>query len=182
MYGVINKSLKEMVIEQFGIERWESILDRSGVPADSFLSMRSYDDQRTYALAQACADELGLPLADALRAFGVHWVEHTVARDYSALVSAAGNSLVEFLNNLNSLHDKISSTFLDYRPPTFDVTTKAGGEVDILYTSERTGLTPFVEGLMIALGQRFNEPVAILNIESIAVDAGEQSRFSVKLG
>jgi guanylate cyclase soluble subunit beta len=98
------------------------------------------------------------------------------------LVSAAGNSLVEFLNNLNTLHDKISSTFLDYRPPTFDVTTKAGGEVDILYTSERTGLTPFVEGLMIALGQRFNEPVEVLNIESIAVDAGEKSRFSVKLG
>ena len=65
MYGVINKSLKEMVIEQFGMERWESVLSRSGVPADSFLSMRSYDDERTYALAHACADELQIPLPDA---------------------------------------------------------------------------------------------------------------------
>ena len=182
MYGVINKSLKEMVIEQFGTERWSSILERSGVPADSFLSMRSYDDQRTYALAQACADELGISLADALRAFGVHWIEHTVARDYSALMSAAGNSLVEFLKNLNALHDKISSTFLDYRPPTFEITSKPGGEVDVLYTSERTGLTPFVEGLMIALGKRFNEPLEVLNIEAIKVDSGEQSRFSLRFG
>jgi len=182
LYGVINKSLKEMVIEQFGMERWESILERSGVPVDSFLSMRSYDDQRTYALAQGCADELGIPLADALRAFGAHWIEHTVERDYSALVSAAGNSLVEFLNNLNALHDKISSTFLDYRPPTFDVTLKGDHEVDILYTSERMGLTPFVEGLMIALGKRFNEPVEVLSIEAMPVDSGEQSRFSIRLG
>lgn len=182
MYGVINKSLKEMVIEQFGMERWQSVLDRSGVPADSFLSMRSYDDQRTYALAQSCADELGIDLSDALRAFGAHWIEHTVERDYSTLVSAAGNSLIEFLENLNTLHDKISSTFLDYRPPTFEVSPKENGEVEVLYTSQRTGLTPFVEGLMIALGHRFNEPVEVLGIEPIPVEAGEQSRFTLKLG
>jgi hypothetical protein len=180
VYGVINKSLKDMVIEQFGTARWTSVLERSGVPTDSFLTMRSYDDQRTYALAQACADELGISLADALRAFGAHWVEHTLAHEYSTLVTASGNTLIEFLENLNALHDKISSTFLDYQPPEFDVTVRANGELEILYTSQRTGLTPFVEGLMLALGKRFGEPVEVLNIESIPVTAGEQSRFTMR--
>ena len=58
MYGVVNKSLKEMMIIQFGDERWQKVLDKSGVASDSFLSMRAYDDDVTYKLAQAAADEL----------------------------------------------------------------------------------------------------------------------------
>ena len=56
MYGVINKSLRDMVVEQFGEEKWQEVLLRSGVPDDSFLAMQSYDDDITYSLAQACAE------------------------------------------------------------------------------------------------------------------------------
>ena len=181
MYGVINKSLKDMVIEQFGEARWQSVLARSGVPADSFLSMRSYDDQRTYALAQACADELQIALGDALRAFGVHWVEHTLARDYNTLVSATGATLVTFLENLNGLHDRISSTFLDYVPPDFGVQEFDDGTLEILYTSQRVGLTPFVEGLLLALGRRFGQEVDVVAIEPQSVQRGEQTRFVLRL-
>jgi len=181
MYGVINKSLKEMVIEQFGMERWESVLSRSGVPADSFLSMRSYDDECTYALAHACADELQIPLPDALRAFGAHWVEHTLNNEYSTLVTATGSHLVQFLENLNTLHDKISSTFLNYRPPSFDIDQTNENHVGIMYTSQRQGLTPFVEGLLLALGRRFQQEVEILSVEPQAVTAGEQTYFVLRM-
>ena len=39
MYGVINKSLRDMIVEQFGEGKWEEVLQRSGVPDDSFLAM-----------------------------------------------------------------------------------------------------------------------------------------------
>ena len=67
MYGVINKSLRDMVIEQFGEAKWSEVLQRSGVPDDSFLAMQSYDDDITYKLAQSCADEMQIDLGDALR-------------------------------------------------------------------------------------------------------------------
>jgi len=51
MYGVINNSLKEMIYEKFGEDKWQQVLSVSGVPDDSFLSMRSYDDALTYRLA-----------------------------------------------------------------------------------------------------------------------------------
>jgi hypothetical protein len=114
-----------------------------------------------------------------LKAFGVHWVENTVARQYESLLRAAGSDMLSFLGNLNNLHDRISSTFLNYRPPNFKVRAGEGGNVDILYVSERVGLTPFVEGLLQGLAQRFNQPMEILKIEPQASDAGEKTLFTV---
>lgn len=181
MYGVINRSLREMVVGQFGQQRWESVLKRSGVPDDSFLSMRSYDDSITYSLAQACSEELELDLTDALRAFGVHWIEHTLSSQYDSLARSAGSSLIEFLKNLNALHDRISSTFLDYQPPEFHLTTLEDGRFELLYVSLREGLTPFVEGLIHGLAARFDEPVIIETIETLPVASGEKTRFFIKL-
>lgn len=181
MYGVINKSLRDMVTEQFGEAKWQEVLQRSGVPDDSFLAMRSYDDDVTYQLAQACADEMAIDLGDALRAFGVHWVENTVARQYDTLMRAAGSDMLGFLGNLNGLHDRISSTFLDYRPPSFEIGDTSSNPVDILYVSERVGLTPFVEGLLQGLAVRFEQLMDIVEIIPQPVPAGEKTLFRVQM-
>ena len=60
MYGVINKSLREMVVEGFGEDTWNSVMAKAGVPSDSFLAMRSYDDEITFRLAVASSDVLGI--------------------------------------------------------------------------------------------------------------------------
>ena len=122
MYGVINKSLRDMVTEGHGESVWGAGHGQGRyVPSDSFLSMRSYDDEITYRLAVASSDVLGIDVDSALHAFGKHWVNHTLARDYDALVRSTGSTMLEFLNNLNALHDRISTTFLDYQPPEFRV-------------------------------------------------------------
>lgn len=108
-------------------------------------------------------------------------VEHTLNNEYSTLVTATGSHLVEFLENLNTLHDKISSTFLDYRPPSFDIDQTNENHVGIMYTSQRQGLTPFVEGLLLALGRRFQQEVEILSVEPQAVTAGEQTYFVLRM-
>ncbi len=181
MYGVVNRSLKELVLIHHGEERWQSVLALSDVPGDSFLSMQSYDDQITYDLAQAVAKELAISVDDALRAFGVHWVEHTMAHHYDALARAAGSNLLQFLENLNALHDRISSTFLEYQPPRFDIQHLSSHRVEVLYSSDRVGLTPFVEGLLEGLSKRFNEPIKILAIEPLPTQSGTQSRFEICL-
>ena len=58
MYGVINKSLREMVLDGHGELIWDQVMAKAGVPSDSFLSMRSYDDEITFRLAVASSDVL----------------------------------------------------------------------------------------------------------------------------
>ena len=57
-----------------------------------------------------------------------------------------------------------------------------GKDVEILYLSERVGLTPFVEGLLQGLAQRFNQSMEIMGIEPQSVEIGEKTLFKVRMG
>ena len=60
MYGVINKSLREMVLDGHGELIWDQVMAKAGVSSDRFLSMRSYDDEITFRPAVASSDVLGI--------------------------------------------------------------------------------------------------------------------------
>ena len=55
MYGIINKAIENLVVEKFGVEKWEIIKLKSGINIDFFLSNEPYDDAITYKLAGAIA-------------------------------------------------------------------------------------------------------------------------------
>lgn len=180
MYGLINNALKEMILEKFGEETWNDVLRESGVPEDSFLTMRSYDDEITYSLAGAASKVVGAPVEACLEMFGEYWVLETASKSYGMLLKAAGQNMVEFLQNMNALHDRITSTFLNYVPPEFFV-EENGNLHDIHYVSQREGLTPFVTGLLKGLGVRFETEVTILSQQSVEVETGEHTVFTVEL-
>lgn len=179
MYGLINSALQNMIREKFGEEQWQAVLEASGVAADSFLTMRSYDDKITYDLAFAASDVLGAPVADCLEMFGEYWILETASKDYATLLDAAGTDMVEFLSNLNMLHDRITSTFLNYRPPEFRVETLGEGRHRVHYLSEREGLEPFVVGLLKGLARRFECELDILQRENLEVPAGVHAVFEI---
>lgn len=180
MYGLINNALKDMIRERFSEETWEDVLSESGVSDDSFLTMRSYDDSVTYALAGAASKILGAPVDDCLEMFGEYWVLETATNSYDMLLKAAGTNMVEFLGNMNSLHDRITSTFLNYVPPEFFVET-VDDKYLIHYVSQREGLTPFVVGILKGLGTRFNTDVKFLSQQTLVVEKGEHTVFEVEM-
>ena len=182
MYGIINKSLREMVIDHHSVAMWQQIMALSGVPDDSFLSLKSYDDEVTYALASTTADVLGIDLAAALHAFGHHWIKSFVRNEYGVLMKSTGENLIEFLNNLNMMHDRISSTFLDYRPPEFRIIEQSAHGLVVDYLSFRLGLSPFVEGLLEALAEHFAQPMEMTSVEAMPVASGTHMRYSIRLG
>jgi hypothetical protein len=180
MYGLINNSLKSMILEQFGEEQWQKVLSTSGVSEDSFLTTRSYDDSVTYSLAGAASEVLGTPVEACLEKFGEYWVLETAAKSYSLLLNAAGQDMVEFLGNTNALHDRITSTFLNYVPPEFFIETKENHHL-IHYVSQREGLTPFVVGLLKGLAKRFDSTLTIISQREVAVDHGAHTIFEVEI-
>lgn len=182
MYGLINSALRSMIREKFGDEQWEQVLAKSGVPGDSFLTMRSYDDAITYQLAGAASKVLDAPVETCLELFGEYWVLETASKNYGELMDAAGNDLVEFLRNMNALHDRITGTFVNYVPPEFQVEQLEDGRHRIHYISKRQGLTPFVVGLLKGLAIRFSTDLVIVQQDSQDVEAGEHTVFEVTTG
>ena len=180
MYGLINNSLKSMINEKFGEEKWQEVLAASGVPEDSFLTMRSYDDAVTYSLAGAASDILGAPVDACLEMFGEYWVLEIATKSYGLLLDAAGEDMVEFLGNMNSLHDRITSTFLNYVPPEFQV-EEIGDGYNIHYKSKRKGLTPFVVGLLKGLAIRFDCKLTIREQTDVPAEPGTHTIFQVEI-
>jgi guanylate cyclase soluble subunit beta len=168
-----------MIRDKFGDEQWEKVLKASGVPADSFLTMRSYDDGITYDLVGAASEVLGQPAETCLEMYGEYWVLETAAKNYGALMEAAGNDMIEFLGNMNALHDRITGTFVNYVPPQFQVESLDENRHRIHYISKRQGLTPFVVGLLKGLAARFDTDLEISAQEAVPVSSGEHTIFEV---
>lgn len=168
MYGLIHSALQRMIVEAHGEDVWQKVLSQSGVPEDSFFSTQSYDDEVTFALAQSVSDVLAAPLDDCLELFGQYWLVEFAPQSYDMLLHAAGDSLFDFLENLNALHDRISTTFVGYVPPSFQLERLSKTEAILEYRSSRNGMVPFVVGLLKGMQDRFDVAIKIheVNVES----------------
>jgi hypothetical protein len=166
MYGIVNKSIEELVIENFGEEKWELIRKRSGIEVDYFISNEPYDDNITYLLAGAISEEMNVPLDKVLFLFGEWWILKTTKEKYGSLMMAGGADLKMFLTNLPQFHNHIMLLYPKLTPPEFKVSDIETNSINVHYFSKREGLKDFVHGLLSGLGKMFETEVDITLLES----------------
>ena len=166
MYGIINKSMEELVTTNFGPEKWENVLKRSGIEIDFFLSNEAYDDSITYQLAGAIAAETDLPLEKVLFLFGEWWILKTTLEKYGGLLQSGGNNLKEFLVNLPAFHNRIMLIYPKLTPPEFKVSEITDNSIWVHYFSKRAGLKDFVHGLLSGLAKLFTTKASIDLLQS----------------
>ncbi len=184
MYGLINSAMQDMIVDKFGADQWAAIHAHSKVPEDAFLSMRSYDDALTYQLVASASEVLEAPVDTCLEMFGLYWVEEIATKSFAPLMETTGTHTIDFLNNLNALHDRISSTFTDYVPPEFQVEDTGEGSCHfrVHYYSKRDGLTAFVVGLLQGLADHFGDRLEIIGVDIQPQDpSGTHSIFELKV-
>lgn len=161
MYGIVNKAIQDLVIANFGEEKWDAILEKSGIEEDFFISSEAYDDDITFKLAQAVSQEMEMSLKDVLVAFGEWWVVKTTKEKYGGLMQSGGSSLREFLINLPLFHNRVMLIYPKLTPPEFKVSEISENSLNLHYFSKREGLQEFVRGLIQGLGIMFDTPTTI---------------------
>lgn len=162
MYGLVNKAVEDLVKGNFGEEAWLKIKEKAQVNEGAFVSMKSYHDDVTYSLVGAATEVLGLSAEQVLEAFGEYWVLYTAKEGYGDMLNAAGNTLVEFLQNLDALHVRVGNIMPDLRPPSFECTDITANSLQLHYFSDRAGLSSMVVGLVRGLGKKFNTPCEVV--------------------
>lgn len=160
MYGLVNKAVEQLVKANFGEAKWQEIAKRANVD-QSFVSMTSYPDQVTFDLVAAASEVLGMPSDQILEAFGEHWIQYTVDEGYGQIMSLYGDSVPEFIKNMDTLHAQIRLSFPELKPPSISCEQMPDGQLIVCYQSERVGLAPMLVGLIIGLGKRFSTPVSV---------------------
>ena len=161
MYGIVNKAIQDLVTENFGLDKWEMIKEKSGVDVDYFLSNEPYDDDITYQLAGATSEVLGITVGQVLNAFGEWWILKTGKEKYAGLMEAGGKNLKEFLVNLPQFHNRIMLMYPKLTPPEFKVSDIEENSIHVHYFSKREGLQEFVRGLLSGLGKMYKVETSI---------------------
>jgi len=178
MYGLVNQAIEQLVRTRFGDARWAAIQARARVHVPAFVSMHAYPDSVTFDLVAAASDELEVPAADLLDAFGEYWTLYTAQHGYGELLALGGSTFVDFLQNLDNLHAHVATSFPELRPPSFWCTDVTDRSVRLHYRSERDGLAPMVVGLVRGLGKMFATDVTIEQACSRA-DGADHDEFQI---
>ncbi|MGL2965816.1 heme NO-binding domain-containing protein [Flavobacterium sp. XGLA_31] len=166
MYGIVNKAIEDLIITNYGREKWTAIHKRSGIEPDFFISNEAYDDAITFKLASAVSEEINIPLSEVLHAFGEWWVLKTTKEKYGGLMESGGTNLKEFLINLPLFHNRVILIYPKLTPPEFKVEELSDNCLLLHYISKREGLQDFVRGLIQGLGKLFNTETTIELIQS----------------
>ena len=171
MYGLVNKAVEDLVISNFGEDKWELIKEKAGIEVDGFISNEGYPDEMTYQLVGAASEVLGLPADQILVAFGEHWVLKTAAESYGPMMKSGGATLKDFLVNLPNFHTRVKMIYPNLQPPRFETSDVTDSSLKLHYFTHRPGLSSFVIGLIQGLGKLYESPATATQVAS--KDAGD---------
>jgi guanylate cyclase soluble subunit beta len=180
MYGLIHNAIKQLVLDNHGEATWQQVMLEAGNPGDAFLTMRSYEDEITLKIVAATAQVLDLSVEECLEIFGSYWMATFAPDRYGSLLNFGGESVAEFLSNLDDMHDHISTSFTDFIPPSFKVDSANEQEIKLTYRSERSGLTPFVRGILLGMKQRFQQSFDLTEKVLTSDGSGEETKFLIQ--
>jgi hypothetical protein len=156
MYGIINQSIQDLVMKEYGEETWLKIIAKSGIDVSEFHNHEVYDDSYTYKLAAAIADVLYTDLDTVLKLFGEFWITEISLKKYPNMMSTGGKGFKDFMLNLPNFHNRVYLTYPELIAPEFKV-WEEDGSILVEYHSSRDGLGPLMEGMLQGIIKMFDE-------------------------
>jgi hypothetical protein len=165
MYGLVNRGIEELVCTHFGEGTWEAICQEAGIDVAVFVSMEPYPDEVTYKLVEAASNVLAMPTELILHIFGEYWTLYTAKEGYGELLKMSGNTLTEFLLNLDNMHARIGLLYPELQPPSFQCTQMNEEGMLLHYRSHREGMAPLVVGLLQGVSKMFATALAVEHTE-----------------
>jgi len=165
MYGMIHRGLRQMVIETRGQEAWDAIEASVGTGPEHLISANCYDDQLTISIIEQVAARLGQSINEFLQDFGRYWVQFAAIGAYGTMMDFAGRDLPDFIRNLNRMHRALQDVMPEAQMPSFGLIEETDGKLLVEYRSTRSGLEPFVTGLLEGLLLRFGNVGSVQQID-----------------
>lgn len=165
MYGLVNKAIKDLVVTNFGEEKWREICVLSDFPDEDFIAMSPYPDKLTYTLVGNASKVLGLEANIILEKFGEYWILYTASEGYGDLLNLSGSTMSEFLGNMDLLHNRLAGIMPSLSPPKFVTRNVSESSLELEYWSNREGLVPMLFGMLRGLGKRFNKDCKVDHIQ-----------------
>lgn len=153
MKGIVFNYLGEMVEEEFGLEAWDSLLQKTGLDGQ-FIASETYPDEQLFALVGAAHEATGIETKELIRAFGRFMLPNFKAQNPQFF--EGHDNLKSFLLTVDRvIHVEVRKLHPGAQLPEFDYEDEADDELTMFYTSPRK-LCFLAEGLIDASAEHFN--------------------------
>lgn len=159
---MVNKFFQDVVIDLYGKEKWDLIYEKSQIEVENFISMEQYPDEISYKVVGAACEVLELSAKELLTTFGEHWIKYTSEGEYKHLYKMSGDTLIEFIRNLDKLHQHVGDVMPKLKPPSFKCTDISEQSLRLHYYTDRPGLAYFVVGLVQGLGSYYKTKLEVI--------------------
>ena len=160
MKGSIVQCIGELVVSNFGKEKWEQSLEAAGLnKATMILPISDVDDAVVAKVVQALCNNLGLSLHQVADAFGDYWVNVYSQKLYGHFYKT-NKTARDLLLDVDAIHLKMTQTMKNAKPPRFEYEWMDDKTLIIHYRSHR-GLIDFVAGLAKGVGKYYHEQLSV---------------------
>ena len=112
MYGVINYSVKTLVLEKFGQDTWTRICAEAGVEDDDFKFHEYHPDGQTVSLVLAASKVLGVEADQVLEIYGEYFLKFLEDEAMDKILHIMGSNLADFLDNSRIAVDNLEANGL----------------------------------------------------------------------
>ncbi|KAK2169730.1 hypothetical protein LSH36_7g04021 [Paralvinella palmiformis] len=170
-YGFLNQALSKAISRRFGLQIWEEIKNASEVRIPSPVSLALiYEDRIAYNIVQTASEITGLTADEIWELFGETFFDFCEESGYEKIMQVLGGNLKDLFENLDALHDHLSSIYSGMRVPTFRCSEHDDGTLTLHYHSRRHGLEHVIIGLIKTVANKLQNKemnVEILTSQSL---------------
>jgi hypothetical protein len=177
MKGVVFTEFLEMVEARYSADMVDDILD-DATPASggAYTAVGTYDHHEMVDLLAALSRRAGAPVATLLRDFGEHLFGR-FARAYPTILGQPTDAFT-FLEGLEGIiHAEVRKLYPDAELPRFEVESRDGSRLVLVYTSARH-LEDLAEGLLRGCIAHFGGPEALTR-ETVGAGESRRERFTL---
>ncbi|PVD34602.1 hypothetical protein C0Q70_05878 [Pomacea canaliculata] len=145
-----------------------------------FLVRLVYDDALSYDLVGAASKILKVPASDILELFGQMFFDYCKESGYDKILQVLGSTTRDFLQNLDALHDHLSSIYPGMRAPSFRCSEREEDGATILhYYSDRPGLEHIVIGIVKAVAKELHSAEVHVEVIQSKTDDCDHVQFAI---
>ncbi|WP_256391722.1 heme NO-binding domain-containing protein [Natronoarchaeum rubrum] len=178
MHGIILKTLKDYIVEQYDTETWEDVQGRAGREGEMYVAVTTYDEEVTVELLEATLDVTDT----SMKTFMYNWGEWII----EPLVDIYGSAYVEphwdgfdLLSQIEAIHTQLRQRRMgEMTPPVLQIEEIQEGTLKIVYGSQRQWCQ-WIPGLIEGVGDYYDEEYRY-NEHSCMLDGDDRCTFSVQ--
>lgn len=158
MKGIVFTLLEEAVIQAFGEDTWDDLLEAAQLDG-AYTSLGTYPDEHLFALVQATATKLNMTERDVIRWAGQKMIP-LMAEKYGEFFTPHDNTRSFLLTLNNVIHPEVRKLYPGADVPEFGFDTSSDDVLVMTYVSKRK-MCGFGMGLIDGAAEFYQETVHI---------------------